>query len=65
MLPCTKAAVCRDVLAEAAAEIVEHVHLVAAGDERVGNVRPDEPRPTGHKYSAHRVLVLLVFMQCA
>src|SRR5947207_6091401 len=38
----------RDVLALAAGEIVEHVHLVAARKQRIDDVRADEARAPGH-----------------
>ena len=37
------------VRAGARGEVVEHVHLVAAPDERVHDVRADEARPSGHQ----------------
>ena len=36
-----------DVREESAAEVVEHSDLLAARDERLGDVRPDESRPAG------------------
>ena len=40
----------RDVLAPTSAEIVEHVNLVAALEERVDDMRADEARPTCHDH---------------
>ena len=37
----------RQLLAAARHERVEHVHLVAAGDQRLGDVRADEARSPG------------------
>src|SRR5581483_5753601 len=37
----------RDALAAAPREVVEHVDLVPSGEERVGDVRADEPRAPG------------------
>ena len=38
----------QDVFPLPGGEVVEHVHLVAAGDERVHQVRADEARAAGH-----------------
>jgi hypothetical protein len=37
-----------DVLARAAREVVEHVHLVASGEQRFRDVRADEARSVCH-----------------
>ena len=42
---------CRNVLAETASEIVEHVDLMAAGNQCVGDVRPNEPGRAGNLLS--------------
>ncbi len=39
-----------NVLAHALGQVVQRVHLVPAGQERVDEVRADEPRPPGHDH---------------
>ena len=39
----------REVLAVPGVEVVEHAHAVPALHERLGKVRPDEPRPPRHQ----------------